>query len=330
MATPPAAPVPAKHLRKDHVMVGAIVLIAILLTAVIIIAVAAIPFSSFDFNQTNRDEHPNIKTLNLDFSADVGEVNVVTQNVNDYNILIYVSANGSSSLLRSPNVEVTFSNETVGDVLTVTSRVKVEGGSSLLSVGVDVDCIIYVNPALNLNLNVTSDIGQVSLTAQEPATLQSINLHSNTGTVQANLQENVTVAGDISLQTTLGSVYYRMSETNVEGNCTVNLQSNLGSVEMDITQTTVLNGNLKVNTDTTMGSINVGLTIDGDIGAKITSETNAGSIDTNVKNFSGDQSPLQSNNYPATSNIEIDNHANLGSININAAYQSTTIPIVRA
>jgi hypothetical protein len=330
MTTPPATPVPAKPLRKDHVMVGAIVLIAILLTAVIIIAVAAIPFSSFAFNQTNRDEHPNIKTLNLDFSADVGEVNVVTQNVNDYNILIYVSANGSSSLLRSPNVEVTFSNETASDVLTVTSRVTVEGGGFLSSAGVDVDCIIYVNPALNLNLNVTSDLGQVSLTTEEPATLQSVNLHSNAGTVQANLQEKVTVAGDISLQTTLGSVYYRMSETNVQNNCTVNLQSNLGSVEMDITQTTVLNGNLKVNTDATAGSINIGLTIDGDIGAKITSETNAGSIDTNVKNFSGDQSPLQSNNYPATSNIEINNHAKLGSININAAYQSTTIPIVRA
>ncbi|MCW4003593.1 MAG: zinc-ribbon domain-containing protein [Candidatus Bathyarchaeota archaeon] len=327
MATPTAAPAPVKPLRKDPVMLGAIVLIAILLTAVIVIAVAAVPFSRFDFNQTNHDSHPNIRTLNLDFYADVGEVNVATQNINDYNILIHVSANGSRSLLRSSNIEVTFTNETVGDVLTITSKVTVEGG--FLS-NTDVDCVIYVNPALNLNLNVTSRLGQVSLTAQENATLQSVNLNSNAGTVQANLQENVTVAGDISLETNMGTVHYRMSETTVEGNCTVNLQSNMGSVNMDITQTTTLSGNLKVNADTSMGSVNVGLKIDGDVGAKITSETNLGNIDTDVRNFSGDKSPLQSNNYPAASNIEIDNHTNLGSININAAYQSSTVPIVRA
>jgi len=326
-ATPPAAPAPVKPLRKDPVMVGAIVLIAILLTAVIVIAVAAVPFSRFDFNQSHHDNHPNIRTLNLDFYADAGEVNVVTQNINDYNILIHVSANGSKSLLRSSNIEVTFTNETVGDVLTITSKVMVEGG--FLS-GMTVDCVIYVNPALNLNLNVTSRLGQVSLTAQENATLQAVNLNSNAGTVQANLQENVTVAGDISLETNMGSVHYRMSETNVEGNCTVNLQSNMGSVNMDITQTTTLAGNLKVNAGTSMGSVNVGLKIDGDVGAKITSETNLGSIDADVRNFSGDKSPLQSNNYPAASNIEIDNRTNLGSININAAYQSSTVPIVRA
>lgn len=328
MTTSPAAPAPVKPLRKDPVMVGAIVLIAILLTAVIVIAVAAVPFSRFDFNQTHHDNHPNMSTLNLDFYADGGEVNIVTQNINDYNILIHVSANGSRSLLRSSNIEVTFTNETVGDVLNVASRVKVEGGGFLSSTGVD--CVIYVNPALNLNLNVTSQLGQVSLTAEKPATLQSVNLHSNAGTVQANLQKNVTVAGDISLDTNMGSVHYRMSETNVEGNCTVNLQSNMGSVTMDITQTTTLAGNLKVNAVTSMGSVNVGLKVDGDVGAKITSETNLGSIDTDVQNFSGDKSPLQSNNYPATSNIEIDNHTNMGSININAAYQSSTVPIVRA
>lgn len=323
---PRVAPAPLRPLRKDPVMIAGIVLIAILLTAVIIIAVAAIPFSRYDFSQTNQDSHPNINTLNLNFHADAGEVSIITQNINDNNILIHVSANGSRSLLRSSDIEVTFSNQTAGDILTVVSRVTVEGIDFLAST--DIDCIIYVNPALNLNLNVTSQAGQVSLTAEENATLQSVSLHSNAGTVQANLQENVTVAGDITLETNMGSVHYRMSETIVEGNCTVDLQSNMGSVEMDITQTSTLAGNLKVNADTTMGSVNVDLTIDGDVGAKITSDSNLGSVNTDVQGFSGDKSPIQSNNYPAASNIEMDCNTNVGSVNINAAYQSSAGPTV--
>ena len=46
---------------------------------------------------------------------------------------------------------------------------------------------------------------------------------------------------------------------NVEGNNTVDLHSNAGSVTMDITQTKTLQGNLQVNAVTDLGSVNVGL-----------------------------------------------------------------------
>ncbi|MCL4429964.1 MAG: hypothetical protein M1167_04345, partial [Chloroflexi bacterium] len=78
-----------------------------------------------------------------------------------------------------------------------------------------------------------------------------------------------------------------------------------------------------------LGSVNVGLQIDGAVGAKIISQTNLGSIHSNLQHFSGSQSPIQSDNYPAASNIEINNRTNLGSININAAYQSSVTPAIR-
>ena len=98
---------------------------------------------------------------------------------------------------------------------------------------------------------------------------------------------------------------------------------------MDITQTKTLQGNLQVNAATELGSVNVGLQIDGDVGAKIVSQTNLGSIHANVQHFSGNQSPIQSDNYPAASNIKINSRTNLGSININAAYQSFVKPSIR-
>jgi hypothetical protein len=120
-----------------------------------------------------------------------------------------------------------------------------------------------------------------------------------------------------------------MSQVNIKGNNAIALQTNAGSVTMDITETKTLQGNLQVSAITDLGSVNVGLVIDGDVGAKLISQTNLGSIHTDVQHFSGNQSPIQSDNYPAISNIEINSKTSLGSININAVYLSSTDPSIR-
>ena len=221
-------------------------------------------------------------------------------------------------------MKVTLYNDTVNGVQTVKAKLEESTAFSRYNVV----CNIYVNLALTLNINITSQTGQVNLTSDKPATFESINLKASAGTVGANLQ-NVTIAGNVTLGTQAGTVHFRASQVIVEGNSTVDLHSNSGSINMDITQTKAFQGNLQVNAVTGFGSVNVGLTIDGDVGAKIISQTNLGSIHTNLKHFSGNQSPIQTDNYPAASNIEIDSRTNLGNININAAYQSTSIPSLR-
>jgi hypothetical protein len=324
----PAAPAnPARPLRKDPLVIAAIVLIATLVTAVIVSAVVFAPLSPVNFNQTSQDSHPNINTLNLNFQADTAQIDVITQNITHKNILIITSAVGSRGMFGSSNfVNVTFTNQTVNKVLTVTSKVT---ESNVFSTGtLYVTCTIYVNPALNLNINVTTQTGAITLNAEKSTTFQSINLQASAGEVQANLQ-NVTIAGDVSLKTQAGTIYFGMSQANVQGNQTVNLHSAVGSVSMDITETKMLQGNLQVNTAVELGSVNVGLVIDGDIGAKIISQTNFGNILSDVHNFSGNQSPIQSDNYPAASNIEINSRTNSGGININATYQSSSGPSIR-
>jgi len=85
---------------------------------------------------------------------------------------------------------------------------------------------------------------------------------------------------------------------------------------------------LQVNADTVTGSINIGLRIDGGVSAKITSHTGVlGSIHADVNNFSGNKSPIQSNNYPAATNIDINNNVSgIGDVNIQATYQTVVIP----
>lgn len=320
---------PPKPIHKDPMVILAFVLIAILVSSLVIVALIFFPMHRAEFGQTFQDSQPNVNTLNLNLQVDNAQVNIMTQQISNHNILFHVSGVGSRGLFDQADnpVQVFFSNETVNGVLTVTSKVTIE--DQFFS-RMDVLCTIYVNPALNLNLNVTAQNGQVSLTGQNQAKFTSLNLQATTGTVQANLENNTTITGNISLKTTTGALYYRMNQANIQDNTTVSLQSTTGSVSLDITQTRMPYGNLQVDTATTTGSLVIGLKIDGDVAARIASQAGLGGINTNFNGFSGNQSLLQSHNYPAQNNIEITNTVQgIGSININANYASPTTPIMR-
>ncbi len=274
---PPSVPTapnrPPKPWHKDPYILAAIGLVVIIVSAVLIVAFLVAPLSTWDMGRTLEDDTPNVNTINLNFQTNIGRVNINTLKIADNNIGIYIQANGSRGLLGDSGeipVSISFENHTLDNVLTVDSKVTVENRFSSRA---NVDIQIFLDPALKLNLNVTSVKGQVSFTADKPTTIQALSLQAITGEVQANLQENVTLAGDISIKTTTGEVNYRMSQTNIKTNSTLDLQSTTGSVTMDITQTKTLQGNLQVNADTVTGSINVGLRIDGGVSAKITSHT---------------------------------------------------------
>jgi hypothetical protein len=324
---PPPPPAPMKPIRNDPVIIAAIVLSVILVVGVVAVALLATPFSTVNFNQSYPDNSANISKLNLNVQIDGAKVNVFTQSVNNSNFIITLEGSGSKGTFGGGSdspIQVAFNNDTANGVLTVTAKITESTAFSRLNV----DCNIYINPALTLNLNITSQAGQISLNADKPTTFESLNLQTNAGAVQANLQK-VTIAGNVTVRTQAGTVDFQTNQLIIKGNNTVDLHSNAGSVSMDITQTKSLQGNLQINAVTELGSVNVGLVIDGDVGAKIVSQSNLGSIQLAVQHFSGNQSPIQSDNYPAVSNIEINSRTNLGSININADYQSIVTPSVR-
>jgi hypothetical protein len=317
----------AKPIRRSPFIIPVIILIVIVFTAAIVSAVVLAPLQPVNFNQTNQVYQPNITTLDLNFQADTAQVNVVAQSLAGKTILIGTSAVGTTGILGSSNpIQVTFSNETVGDTLRVTSKVTNQGiFGNVLSVA----CNIYVDPTLNLNLNITTETGQISLTANQPATIKSLNLKSATGLVQANIQNGSAIAGGISLRTTTGAIGLRINQANVEGNNTFNLQTTTGTVDMNIAQNKTLSGNVQVNAATTTGTVNLSMLINNGVGARIESQTQIGPIQTDLNNFSGKKSPIESNNYPAESNFLITLKTSFGAININASYQSATAPSTR-
>jgi hypothetical protein len=325
---PPPPPTPIKPIRKKTVIIAAIALSAILIVGLIVVTLLSAPFSTMNFNQSYQDNSSNINRLNLNVQIDEANVNVFTQKVNNSNYILTLTGSGSKSPFGDGNndspIIVAFHNGTANDVLTVAANITKSAAFSRFNM----ECNIYLNPAIKLNLNVISKAGQISLTADKPATFESLNLQANAGNVQTNLQ-NVTIIGNVILETQAGTVDFRTNQIIIEGNNSIDLHSNAGSINMDITQTKILRGNIQINASTDLGSINIDLVIDGDVGAKIISQTNLGSINVNEQHFSGNQSPIQSDNYPAVSNIEINSRTNLGNININTVYQSLVAPSIR-
>ena len=322
---PQAQTKPHRPMYKDPIVIGTVALVVILLTAVVIGAFMIAPINPWSYNNSQSNQNPDLKTLNLNFHTNVGQVNVMTLEIGDRNVLISVQGNGSYGFLggSAEPVTFTFDNQTVGDTLTVNSQINVDESATERS---NVAVQIFIDPALALNLNVSSSTGKVSFVADKATTLQSLYLESTTGEVEANLQGNLTITGDITLKSSTADVNFRLSQDAIEGNRTVNLESSTGSVVADLTQTKAFNGNLHVNAATTTGSVNVGLTIDGAVAAKITSHTGTfGGIKTNHNNFQGNNTNLQTLNYPSTCNIEVNNTVGTGDINITADYLTTLI-----
>lgn len=298
---------------KDPIVIGTIALVIILLTAIVIGAFMVIPLNPWSSSKSLSDQNPAARTLNLNFHTNVGQVNVMTLKIGETrNILISVQANGTYGMLGGPNdpVKFLFHNQTVGNVLTVNSEVTVDDSATERS---NVAIQIFVDPALTLNLNITSSTGKVSFVADKATTLQSLYLESSTGEAEANLQGNVMITGDITLKSSTADVNFRLVEDAVVGNRTIDLQSSTGSVVVDLTQTKAFNGNLLINAGASTGSISESLTIDGTVAAKIASQRGTfGDIKTDLNNFSGNNTSLKSANYPSNCNIEVNNNVSTG------------------
>jgi hypothetical protein len=311
---------------KQPLVIATLALTAVLVTALIIAAFMIAPVNPWSAIETLSDQTAGVDTLNLNFNTNIGNVDVVPLQIGDRNILISVVANGSKGAFggSSGPLMLSFHNETSGGALTVNSHVRIEDAYTS---GANVGVTIYVDPALKLNLNVSSTVGDVAFSADRHVVIESLYLQTTTGDVSANLG-NAALTGDVALSSeALGNVNYRMSQNALEGNCTVQAKVITGNVNLAIVETKPFQGHLQVNAEAVTGNINLGLKIDGSVAAQIMSQAPAmGNINTDLNNFSGPKTLLESHNYPSQVNIEVSNVVTgLGNINIKANYLTTII-----
>jgi hypothetical protein len=321
-ATRPTAPIR----RRPVYLLPVAILIAVLLTAVVISALLFLPFYPVHFNQTNQVAKASVNNLLVDFQADVANVNIFFKNLPSNMVVLNVTADGNVGILDDPNraVNVTFNHQTANNSATVISSVSRTTRWPILY-NLNINCDVYIDPSANLSLIFRSSVGNIVMDADTNVTLQNLDLETTTGNVDVSLSKGVIVAGFISLKSTTGTVQFRMDNADVSDDVSVNLHSTTGLVNVDLTETQNLSGNVTVNARTTTGGINLCMVIDNDVGARIESDTDIGRITVDVQKFSGNQTPLQSNNYPAGSNFLVNLRTTTGGININAAYGSSTV-----
>jgi len=323
-----AAPVTkqtAPERRPIHVLPVAI-LIAVLVSAGVIGALLVLPVSPVHFNQTNPVPEAGMDDLFFDLQVDVAQVNIVFKDLPSNVLMLNVTADGSVGIFEDPDqtVSVTFTYQATNNSIVVIANVSLVAQWSIFN-DLNVKCDVYIDPSADLTLQVRSSVGNIHLVADSEVTLESLRLEATTGNIDVSLSEDAVVAGYVSLRTTTGTVWFEMDEADVSRDISVNLQSTTGGVNVDLAASRMLSGNVTVNARATTGSVNLDMAIDGNVGARIESTANLGGITSDVKRFSGNESPIQSNNYPAGSNFLVDLRTETGGININAVYGSSSI-----
>jgi len=320
-ATRPTAPTR----RRPFYILPVAILIAVLLSAIVIGALFFLPFYPVHFNQANQVPEADVDNLLVDFQADVAQVNIFFKNLSGNMVMLNVTADGNVGIFDDPNraINVTFSHQTANNSVIVIANISRATRWPLLY-NLNVNCDVYIDPSANLSLYVRSSVGDIVMNADANMTLQELDLETTTGSVDVSLAKGVIIRGIASLKTTTGSVQFQMDKADVSGNISVNLQSTTGSVNANVTENQ-LSGNVTVNAETTTGGVNLAMVINDDVGARIGSRTVVGGISVEQQGFSGNQSLLQSSNYPARSNFLVNLRTTTGGININAAYGSSTV-----
>ncbi len=334
--TPVVSPrvAPERGRGRKPLSMLAIALIAIVVIAVVIAVVAALTFSPIHTvgPVTRRMSVPSesgVNVLNFDLTADVAGVNIIFEDLTGEwqspSIILNASATakvgvfGSSDFLE--RYMPVWQDETEGNVLTVTVGQDIGAISWPQFSSLNVTFDIRIDSSMNAGLNVMTDTGGIVVDTQAGVVLDSLALEVITGGVEVRLMEDVVVAGDVSIEVTTGGVKLFWENVVVTEEVRVDATTTTGGVEVDVEADERLQGDITLNAEATTGGVDFTIDIQGDVGALIKSSVTTGGIDVDRRvGFSGPNALLQSSNYPAGRNFDVNLRVTTGGIEIDAKH----------
>ncbi len=307
--------------RRPVRILSATTLILVLVPATVIGSLLVLPVSPVQFNQIERVPDTGMDHLFLDLQVDFAQVNIVFKGLSGNMAILNVTANGSVGVFEDPNqaVNVIFSCQATNNSIFVNASVSQLDRWFVFN-DLNVKCDVYLDPSADLTLYVRSGVGSITMDADSEVKLQRVDLKTETGNIDVSLSKGAVAAGSFSLKTTTGLVQFKMDEADVSRNVSVSLQSITDAVNVDLTATQMLSGNVTVNARTTTGNVCLDMEIDSAVGTRIESATELGRITVDTNRFLGEESSIQSKNYPAGNNFLVALRSETGDIIINAAY----------
>ena len=324
-----AVPSVAEHARRERMplFVPAIVLIALLVTAFVIAVFVFLPVRTVDIRESRYvPSRVGVDKIELILTADAANVNVTFENLTDELVTLNVSANGGVGAFVPTNLlNIAFNYTVVGNTLTVTSNVNTVlrwPTSSWLYI----TCDLRLDQSMNSSINVRTNTGRIAMKAQSGIVLDSLNLETTTGEIEAKLKDSI-VKGAVSFTTTTGAIKFSWTNIIAKNNISVNTKTTTGPIIINATQDDRLLSNVTMNIEATTGGIQFNMTIHDNVGTKIESKVTLGVINVHKQvGFAGSTSSLQSRNYPASNNFDVDLKTTTGGIDIDAEYAPSGVP----
>jgi len=336
----PVGPLVAEPERRP-ISTLAIVLIVLIVAAAIVTVLAVIAFlprpsiHAVDVSDSRDVPYrPAVDTINLDFTADVGGVNIAFEELTGKLVTLDVSVTGKvevydsavSNLTFDDVVDLTFYDTIEDNVLTVTSEFDATDQNVRRWISLSVTCDIRIDPLMKASLDVKTSVGAIVLDTQAGVVFNYLSLKSTTGRVEADLVEDVVVAGDVSVQTTTGGAEFFWHNVIATKDVLVNVQTTTGEVDIDITQQTELAWDITLEAEVTTGKLDFAIDIHGDIGAigRATAgdrdDVRAHTVGFGITFLDYPPALVRSDNYPAGNNFDVTLKTITGRIDIDAKY----------
>ena len=197
------------RLSKEGITtLGVVIIVAVLvvsITRVVITFFLPIKPSTW-INKRGDRSRGGVENLYLDISGELGNVELVFDDLDDRFLTLDVHIAGGTGILEDPmQYNLNFDFEISGVDLEV--EVDMDEGNTFQGIGfLNVDCHMVIHDALRSDLKVTMGVGSVVMETLPFSNLTGIDVRTSTRSVEVNFVPGTTMLGNMSLITSIGSV----------------------------------------------------------------------------------------------------------------------------
>jgi len=297
------------------VVLGSILIVGLIASVFFLLPVQPVNFTRFE----QVPSQSGVNAINLNLTADVAAFNITFGDLNGNAMTLNVSATGGvGAFAPSEPLNITVDSLRAGHALLVDAWIGRNGTWWPLFGGLKVTCDIQIERSLNVTLNVKTSAGDVALVASQGVVFESLDLEATTGRADATISRGVVLDGAVVVQSTTGGSSLNWDNVKVRGNVSVSVRTTTGGVGVNVTQDSLMAGNVTLNAGAVTGGVDFSTTIHDSVGMEVNSSTTIGGVDTNLTGFSGSKSMIQSDDYPAPSNFVVTLSTMTGGISIKA------------
>lgn len=306
--------------------------VAIVIAAIVIIASISLPLLFVDYRTISLDEVSTIAPngsgrIDLQVTATVGELKVVFVPMDGAAVMVKSSIRGQANFFGegSPlRVDMTSDNSTdaLGSVQTVNVTLNTYAPWPHYSLH-SVNYIVAVNEDLRTSLNLSVTTGGIVLTTGSHVELDRLELNSTAKGAVVSLENGTVLAGDVRIHTATGGSVVSWNNVTVEGSRNVTLLESSGPITARFHQQAPMEGSVNVKVIDTLGEVNLGFDLAGQVSAKVVCGWDIGQPEVvDLGGFEGTAAEFRSQNHPGSDPFNVQVNETIGNIRLEGRWSA--------